>query len=324
MTAGRAGWLERFRARSVRDLRDLDAAGRLSDPFPPLRMATFTFALVFALAGIAYAFGRTGGSMLGFVSGTVAVTGLAVAVGSALAAAEYRLLQEADDSRHDFLALLAQVDVLEQREEERLHDARAVIGAMGAALHALVRSGDHPEVTTALAEELDQLRTILLSSDGVPLTRVSASAVCHSVESFAKLRGISLEIEVPGDLFLLVEPTGVAQIARNLIDNARKYAPGSTVRIGCDEAGEYAKLLFDDDGPGVGSSVAHTMFDSGIRGGGPEQGAGRGLAVSRRLAESMGGSLWYEPRMQGGSRFVLKLRVAGDLDVSSEANSPPP
>jgi signal transduction histidine kinase len=109
---------------------------------------------------------------------------------------------------------------------------------------------------------------------------------------------------------LLVDPAGIIQILRNLIDNARKYAPGSPVRFSCEPAGPFTRILIDDDGPGIAAESAETLFQSGVRGGSTEQGSGRGLAVARRLAEDMQGSLWFESRPEGGARFVLKLLVA--------------
>ncbi|HSG79955.1 MAG TPA: HAMP domain-containing sensor histidine kinase [Acidimicrobiia bacterium] len=310
-------WLKRFRARGVRDLRELDADDRLGQPPAPLWMAVRVFGLVMAVAVVAYAFGRSGGSWLAYLAGIVAVFGLTVAIGSALAIAQYRFLQEGDRARQELLALHAQLEVVEDGAESRLHDARTIIGAMGAALHALERSGEHPEVTAALVDELEQLRRVLVAPQQLGLLPVPASVVGRSVESFARLRKVPMEVDVPADLQLLVEPTAISQIMRNLIDNARKHAPGSQVRVGCEPAGEYVRITVDDDGPGVHPAAAEALFHSGVRTGGDTQGSGKGLAASRRLAEAMGGSLWHEPQTSG-ARFVLKLRVAAGRRSWSE------
>ena len=312
-----AGLLARFRARGVRDLRDLDLRDRLGSPPAPLRLAVMVFALVILLGALAYVLGRTEGSWFGLVVTAVGVLGVAVAVGGALAITQYRHLEDLDRARDQLLALHAQIDVLQQGSEARLHDARAIIGAMSAALHALVRAGNDPAIVGALTEELDRLRQVLVATRPAILVRVPAAVVCRSVESFARLREVPLVVDVPSDLMLLIDPTGITQILRNLIDNARKYAPGSPVRIGCEPAGPYARIFIEDDGPGIDAAVAETLFQSGVRGGGDAQGSGRGLAVARRLAEDMQGSLWFEPRNGGGARFVLKLKAVGSVPASA-------
>jgi signal transduction histidine kinase len=305
-----AGLLARFRARGVRDLRDLDVRDRLGHPPQPLRLAAMVFVLVLLLGAMVYVLARTENSWFGLVVTAVGVFGIAVAVGGALAVTQYRHLQDLDRARDELLDLHARIDALQQASEGRLHDARAIIGAMSAALHALRQSGDTPEIAAALGEELDRLRQVLTATRPAILVRVPAAVVCRSVESFARLREVRLIVDVPSDLMLMVDPTGITQILRNLIDNARKYAPGSPVRIGCEPAGPFARIFIEDDGPGIDAAVAETLFQSGVRGGSDAQGSGRGLAVARRLAEDMQGSLWFEPRNGGGARFVLKLRVA--------------
>jgi signal transduction histidine kinase len=231
-----------------------------------------------------------------------------------MASAEYRNLQELDRSRNELLALHAEIDVLRQTTDSRLHDARAIVGAMSAALHALERAGGTPAIAAAIGDEIGRLRQILTAAPPAALTRIPAGVICQSVESFARLRDVPLTVHVGRDAILLVEPTGIIQILRNLVDNARKYAPGSEVRITSEPAGPYVRINIDDDGPGIDVTLAEALFQSGVRSGGSEQGSGRGLADARRLAEAMQGSLWYEPRPEGGSRFVLKLRRAESPD----------
>ena len=83
--------LRRFRGRGVRDLRSLDARGRLGHPPRPLPLALAVFFLVTLLGLTTFALGRAGEPSALLVVAAVAVFGIAVAVGSALAAATYRV-----------------------------------------------------------------------------------------------------------------------------------------------------------------------------------------------------------------------------------------
>jgi signal transduction histidine kinase len=58
----------------------------------------------------------------------------------------------------------------------------------------------------------------------------------------------------------------------------------------------------------VHPTIEDALFSPFVRGPGRRgEGAGLGLAVSRRLAEAMGGALRYERSEAGGSCFVVDL-----------------
>ena len=63
-------------------------------------------------------------------------------------------------------------------------------------------------------------------------------------------------------------------ILQNLIDNARKYAPGSPILITCEPAGPYLKLAIQDEGPGIGAEGAEDLFLPGARRGPTPRGMG--------------------------------------------------
>ncbi len=162
--------VRRFRVRGVRDLRDLDTRGRLGHPPRPLPMALAVFVLVALLGLTTFALGRGAGTAaILLIVAAVAVFGIAVAVGSALAVAEYRAAQQADRAGAELLTLHAELDTGAPGETgSRLHDARALTAAMGAALHALQQSGADPTIVTALSDQLAALRRLLTESAESP------------------------------------------------------------------------------------------------------------------------------------------------------------
>jgi len=315
--------LRRFRVRGVRDLRDLDTRGRLGYPPRPLALAAAIFILVALLGGTTYALGRSEGLVpVILLIAAVAVFGIAVAVGWALAAAEYQAAQQADRAGAELLTLHAEFDRARRVTNSRLHDARAITAAMGAALHALKRSGADPAIVDALAEQVAYLRELLTEKADARLEPVEVAEVLLQVSPFATLHGITLLHEAPDNAVVLANRDHVLAILQNLIDNSRKYAPGSPILITCEPAGPYLKLVIQDQGPGIAAADAEELFLPGARRGGDAQGFGMGLAISRRLAESMGGSLWYEPRSSRGARFVLKLHRAAGGPGSAPEGAP--
>ncbi len=310
--------LRRFRVRGVRDLRHLDARGRLGHPPRPLLMALAVFFLVALLGLTTFALGRSAGPVALLLAAAGAVVGIAVAVGSALAVAEYRALQQADRARAELLALHADLELARREASFRLHDARALTAAMGAALHALVQSGADRTIIAALSDQVAHLQHLLTAAPTAGLEPVATADVLVEVGSFAALHGVSLLHEAAEDVMVLAIRDQVAAILQNLVDNARKYAPGSPVLVTCEAAGPYLKIILEDQGPGIAAADAEALFQPGVRRGEGTQGFGMGLAIARSLAEGMRGALWYEPRSGRGARFVLKL-----LRSAGEAGGPP-
>ncbi|MCB1555243.1 MAG: hybrid sensor histidine kinase/response regulator [Xanthomonadales bacterium] len=106
-------------------------------------------------------------------------------------------------------------------------------------------------------------------------------------------------------------------ILRNLLSNAIKYAPeDSTIELGVHAgAAGSLRLWVADRGPGISTEQQAQLFKRYVRlSAEPKDAAassGVGLALARQEAEWMGGELWYEPRPEQGSVFVLKLPQAG-------------
>lgn len=120
------------------------------------------------------------------------------------------------------------------------------------------------------------------------------------------------EIQVQGIApMACADPLRVRQIVRNLVTNAVKYG-GDRITIAVDEEDEAARLVVADDGPTISELEAELIFERYYRSSAsPTQpgSVGIGLAVSRQLAEMMGGSLEYVRRSERG-RFELKLPSA--------------
>jgi C4-dicarboxylate-specific signal transduction histidine kinase len=109
------------------------------------------------------------------------------------------------------------------------------------------------------------------------------------------------------------------QILFNLVDNACKYAAGAAdKRIEIAGAAEGGRVLLHvrDHGPGVHDAQVSKLFrafsKSAQEAANTAPGLGLGLALSRQLAESLGGGLELrrEPSGQIGAHFVVFLPVA--------------
>jgi len=122
-----------------------------------------------------------------------------------------------------------------------------------------------------------------------------------------------LEAAVAPALAARADPDALAQCLHNLIDNALKYAARGTVRLAAEASGGRVRLRVLDEGPGVAPALRARVFEPFERADSAltavNQGVGLGLAITRRLAAAMGGTVRYEPAPGGGACFVVDLEL---------------
>ena len=101
----------------------------------------------------------------------------------------------------------------------------------------------------------------------------------------------------------------IERVLVNLVGNAAKYSPaGTTIRVRV-EGGDAARLIVDDEGPGVPEEEREQIFSRFFRGKGDEvirtRGAGLGLAIVTEFAASMHGQVSIDSAPTGGTRFQV-------------------
>lgn len=126
-------------------------------------------------------------------------------------------------------------------------------------------------------------------------------------------RGIMIERGGGMRSEVAMSPADLQQVFVNLLLNAIKAIDRSgSIRISAcstwNTAGrELVELAISDDGCGVPEAIRDRVFVAGISGSG---GTGYGLAVCKRLLESVGGSISLEPRSGRGTTVRLSIPAA--------------
>ena len=132
-------------------------------------------------------------------------------------------------------------------------------------------------------------------------------------EAARKLRTAfpSLALGVEGEpAEVAADPLAIVVAVENLLRNAAEAvaAAGGAVRVRVEALAGWARVVVEDDGPGVSEAVRDRLF---LPFASTKPSGGLGLALARRLARLHGGEVEYEPRPTGGSRFVLRLPREG-------------
>ncbi len=119
------------------------------------------------------------------------------------------------------------------------------------------------------------------------------------------------KIEIAESSKALIDRTRLRQIVENLISNARKFTVNGSVTLEATYSEETLVVVVHDTGCGIEESLLLSVFDpykqvdpvTGPR----MRGAGLGLAISRKLATAMGGSLTATSQPNQGSAFTLTV-----------------
>jgi len=108
----------------------------------------------------------------------------------------------------------------------------------------------------------------------------------------------------------------LAQVARNLIDNAISFSPsGGLVQVTVARVGERVLMRVDDDGPGLPAEGINRIFERfySERPEGEAFGkhSGLGLAIAKAIVEAHDGTIAAENRIERdevkGARFTVSL-----------------
>ena len=154
---------------------------------------------------------------------------------------------------------------------------------------------------------------IVLDKTTVDLTDL-VRAIGEDYEGAARAKGLSLDLDLPLDpLFVDTDRVRVREIVGNLLSNAIKYtAAGSvTLRLGvarlANDEQEHVHIAVSDTGPGVPAEKHELIFEEFSRLSTEEGGAGLGLAISKLLADALGGRIFLVSQPGAGSTFSLWL-----------------
>lgn len=230
--------------------------------------------------------------------------------------------EEANRAKSDFLAAMS-------------HELRTPLNAIFGYAD-LIQLGLHGPVTPAQHQALERIKRnqnalLLLINDvlnfakleagglKIDLLDVPVDAVIADLEEVVgpQLRAKELRYECrPGDAGLKArgDRERIQQILLNLLTNAIKFTDaGGSITLEAIAEGEAVRFAVSDTGCGIPEDRVEVIFDPFVQIGRQpgERGVGLGLAISRDLAEAMGGTLTVRSDIGRGSTFYLTLPRSG-------------
>jgi signal transduction histidine kinase len=208
-------------------------------------------------------------------------------------------------------AILGYIALVDEELETSSPDAlRADLGVAAAASHRLLHLVN--DVLDLARIEAD---TLHLAPEPTDLLSLVDSTLIE-LRPTANQRNVVLQCS--GQLpMVTTDPVRVRQILVNLLSNAIKFTREGTVSVELSRTGEMIRLAVQDTGCGIDPALLPRLFErftqadeSSTR---TTEGTGIGLALSRDLAQRLGGDLVASSTPGVGSRFTLVLPFKADF-----------
>ena len=242
-------------------------------------------------------------------------------------------LSEADRRKDEFLATLA-------------HELRNPLAPIRTGLEALRLAGDDPiaqeqirqtmeRQTEQMVHLIDDLLDVSRITQGklqLRLSRVDLKLVVESAVEAARPvideGGHELRLTLPAEPVLLeADPTRLAQMLSNLLNNAAKYSPtpGTIALAARTDDDDEVVITVTDTGLGIAPEMQTRIFEMF---GQVDQtleksytGLGIGLTLVKTLAKMHGGTIAVHSEGVGrGSEFTLRLPTITDVPSASPAS----
>lgn len=243
----------------------------------------------------------------------------------------YDRLREQDRKKDEFLAVLAHelrnplapirsgLDVLQ------LTDDATIMGRTRAMMERQV-----VHLVRLVDDLLDVSRItrgkVVLKKERLDLHTIVASAIETSRPAM-DAGGHDLSVNLSAQpLWLDADPTRIAQVIANLLNNAAKYSPrGAPITLEATAEGTILCIRVIDRGMGIAAEMLPRVFDMFTQlGNDTGLGLGIGLALVQHLVEMHGGTVGVESAGLGhGSVFIVRLPLAdGGVAAVASPTSP--
>jgi signal transduction histidine kinase len=222
-----------------------------------------------------------------------------------LEASRDRQRQFVADASHELRSPLA--SIRQTAEVARAHPGALPEGELAEAVL---------EESARMQRLVEQLLLLTRADEGV-VTRTVRDVDLDDVALVEAARvvrsGLHVDTAGVGPARVRGDTTSLAQVVRNLVDNAARHAD-AVVAVGVRVTGDAVELVVEDDGPGIAEEHRDRVFERFVRLDDARArdagGSGLGLAIVREIVAAHGGTVTVDGSQRGGARFVVRLPAA--------------
>jgi signal transduction histidine kinase len=157
--------------------------------------------------------------------------------------------------------------------------------------------------------ELIQLDAATLEADRSSTLDEVLEGALAACRSSATEKGLRVETDLDGARAAPCSPR-LGRVLQNLLQNAIRHTPADgTVRVEAHRAPGALEVAVEDTGEGIAPESLPLVFDPFWRGDASRtaDGSGLGLALAKRIIESLGGRIEVESEPAVGSRFAVLI-----------------
>jgi len=122
-------------------------------------------------------------------------------------------------------------------------------------------------------------------------------------------KNISMQLDIPKDLYVYADRNGFHDIFVNILSNAVKFtSEGGQIKIVARRRDDDILHEIRDTGIGIPKDKIERVFDEFYQvETGKHGGTGLGLAITKRLVEEHGGKIWVESQLGKGTTFYFTI-----------------
>lgn len=226
-------------------------------------------------------------------------------------------LQNTDRFKTQFIAVASRKlrDPLLQLRRGLYAIAQGFAGELTSLQSELVASAvQESQKLDDLMADLIEVAEIDSGKRDMKLESVNPIAVLREAEDRysdeARAKRVRIEIHAFADLsHIRADRRAIRSIFDNLLTNALRFTPpDGEITLAAEEVKDHVQFTVRDSGRGIEAERLSNIFDRFNAS--SETGTGMGLALVRRLVESLGGQIAVESRLGHGTTFRFTLPVA--------------
>jgi signal transduction histidine kinase len=137
-----------------------------------------------------------------------------------------------------------------------------------------------------------------------------AEEIAEAWSPVCSRRGVTMQVDVPHDLWVTGTASELYRLFYDLVDNAVTHSPpGGRVVLSAAAEPPWVHVTIADDGPVIAAEDSGRVFDRSYRGTGAiqETGSDLGLNIARKIAAAHGGQITLVDSVNGGR--VLRVTL---------------